>query len=101
MKLVNSTVVRQLAVDSVSFLAVIALTVGGFWGLFLVDASLFTMVVFGLLMIWVATAKGFFLHLDKSGAHGSEGVSKVTTDTVVLSSIAMLYADYIVSSIIL
>ena len=58
-------------------------------------------LVFGLLMIWVATAKGFFLHLDKSGAHGSEGVSKVTTDTVVLSSIAMLYADYIVSSIIL
>lgn len=57
--------------------------------------------VFGLIMIWVATSKGFFLHLDKSGAHGSEGVSKVTTDTVVLSSIAMLYADYIVSSIIL
>ena len=58
-------------------------------------------LVFGLLMIWVATVKGFFLHLDKSGVHGSEGVSKVTTDTVVLSSIAMLYADYIVSSIIL
>lgn len=56
---------------------------------------------FGLIMIWVATVKGFYLHLDKSGAHGSEGVSKVTTDTVVLSSIAMLFADYIVSSIIL
>ena len=58
-------------------------------------------LVFGLIMIWVATAKGFFLHLDKSGSHGSEGVSKVTTDTVVLSSIPMLYADYIVSSLIL
>jgi phospholipid/cholesterol/gamma-HCH transport system permease protein len=58
-------------------------------------------LVFGLIMIWVATTKGYFLHLDKSGAHGSEGVSKVTTDTVVLSSITMLYADYIVSSLIL
>jgi phospholipid/cholesterol/gamma-HCH transport system permease protein len=58
-------------------------------------------VTFGLLMIWVATFKGFYLHLDPSGAHGSEGVSKVTTDAVVLSSIAVLFADYILSAIIL
>lgn len=57
--------------------------------------------VFGLIMIWVATAKGFYLHLDRGGAHGSEGVSKVTTDAVVVSSIAVLFADYIVSAIIL
>jgi phospholipid/cholesterol/gamma-HCH transport system permease protein len=57
--------------------------------------------VFGVIMIWVATSKGFFLHLDTSGLHGTERVSKVTTDTVVLSSILMLYADYIISSIIL
>jgi phospholipid/cholesterol/gamma-HCH transport system permease protein len=57
--------------------------------------------VFGLIMIWVATAKGFFLHLDTSGLHGTERVSKLTTDTVVLSSITMLFADYIISSIIL
>jgi len=57
--------------------------------------------VFGLIMIWVATSKGFFLHLEKGGAHGSEGVSKVTTDAVVLSSIAVLFADYILSAIIL
>lgn len=58
-------------------------------------------VAFGLIMIWVATSKGFFLHLDKSGTHGSERVSRVTTDTVVVSSITMLFADYIISSIIL
>ena len=58
-------------------------------------------VSFGLIMIWVATVKGYFLHLDKSGLHGSERVSKLTTDTVVLSSITMLYADYIISSLIL
>ena len=56
---------------------------------------------FGLIMIWVASAKGFYLHLDKSGLHGSERVSKLTTDTVVLSSITMLYADYVISSLIL
>jgi phospholipid/cholesterol/gamma-HCH transport system permease protein len=58
-------------------------------------------VCFGLLMIWVATAKGFFLHLDPHGAHGAEGVSRVTTDAVVLSSIAVLFADYILSALIL
>jgi len=58
-------------------------------------------VTFGLLMIWIATVKGFYLHLDPSGAHGSEGVSKVTTDAVVFSSIAVLFADYILSAIIL
>jgi phospholipid/cholesterol/gamma-HCH transport system permease protein len=58
-------------------------------------------IVFGLLMIWIATAKGFFLHLEPDGAHGSEGVSRVTTDAVVLSSIAVLFADYILSAIIL
>ncbi len=64
MKLVNSTVVRQLAVDSAAFLAVIALTVGGFWGLFLVDASLFTMVVFGLLMIPAVFSSAYYLGKD-------------------------------------
>lgn len=56
---------------------------------------------FGLIMIWVATSKGYHLHLEKGGAHGSEGVSKVTTDAVVLSSITVLFADYIISAIIL
>jgi hypothetical protein len=64
MKLANSTVVRQLAVDSLSFLAVLALTVGGFWGLFLVDASLFTMVVFGLLMIPAIFSSTYYLGKD-------------------------------------
>lgn len=57
--------------------------------------------VFALLLIWVAMSKGFFLHLDPQGAHGSEGVSRVTTDAVVLSSIGVLFADYILSAIIL
>jgi len=58
-------------------------------------------ITFGFVMIWVATYKGFYLHLNVSGAQGSEGVSKVTTDAVVLASISMLYSDYIISSLIL
>jgi len=57
--------------------------------------------VFGLIMIWVATSKGFFLHLARGDHHGSEGVSKITTDAVVLASISVLFADYILSAIIL
>jgi phospholipid/cholesterol/gamma-HCH transport system permease protein len=58
-------------------------------------------MAFGLLMAWICLAKGFFLHLDPVGAHGSEGVSRVTTDAVVLSSIAVLFSDYIISALIL
>lgn len=58
-------------------------------------------IAFGLLLIWIACAKGFYLHLHPAGAAGSEGVSRVTTDAVVLSSISVLCADYILSAIIL
>lgn len=58
-------------------------------------------LTFGLLIIWITTAKGFYLHLSKSGAHGTEGVSRVTTDAVVISSIAILCFDYLLSALIL
>ncbi len=58
-------------------------------------------IAFGMITIWVATVKGFYLHLDAAGAFGSEGVSKVTTQAVVVSSITVFFADYIISSIIL
>ena len=113
------------AIISVPILTAIFITVGIFGGYFvgvilfevspgsylygMYDAVLWRDIVmgtvkaftFGLLMIWIATVKGFYLHLDPAGAQGSEGVSKVTTDTVVLASITMLYADYIISSLIL
>ncbi|MCG8324127.1 MAG: MlaE family lipid ABC transporter permease subunit [Thiotrichales bacterium] len=57
-------------------------------------------LTFSLLIIWITTSKGYFLHLVK-GAYGSEGVSHVTTTAVVHSSIAVLCADYLVSAIML
>jgi len=57
-------------------------------------------LTFSLLIIWITTSKGFYLHLVK-GAYGSEGVSRVTTTAVVHSSITVLCADYLVSAIML
>ncbi len=56
--------------------------------------------LFGLVIIWIAMAKGFYLHLDPN-AHGAEGVSKVTTEAVVTSAILMLLVDYIISAFLL
>jgi len=64
MKMVNSNMLRQLAIDSLSFMVVLALSLGGLWGLFLVDASLFTMVVFGLLMIPALFSSTYHLGKD-------------------------------------
>jgi phospholipid/cholesterol/gamma-HCH transport system permease protein len=58
-------------------------------------------VVFGALIVWIATAKGFFLHLERGGAFGPEGISRTTTSAVVISAIAVLFADYIVSALFL
>jgi phospholipid/cholesterol/gamma-HCH transport system permease protein len=55
-------------------------------------------LVFGLVIVWLAAGKGFFLHLDRGPAFGAEGVSRVTTNAVVLSSIAVLFSDYLISS---
>jgi phospholipid/cholesterol/gamma-HCH transport system permease protein len=58
-------------------------------------------LVFGLLITWIATAKGYYLHLTAHGSHGAEGVSRVTTDAVVWSAIAVLGADFLVSALFL
>lgn len=58
-------------------------------------------IIFGMLIVWIATFKGYFLHILKSGGHGAEGVSRVTTDTVVLSSVVILASDYLIGSIML
>ena len=58
-------------------------------------------IIFGLLIVWISCEKGFNLHLDKNGAYGSEGVSRVTTEAVVIASIAILFSDYLLSALIL
>jgi phospholipid/cholesterol/gamma-HCH transport system permease protein len=66
-----------------------------------VEMGLVKSLVFGLLIIWIGASKGYFLHLERSGGFGAEGVSRVTTDAVVLSSVAILVWDYLLSAIML
>ena len=58
-------------------------------------------LVFGLLIIWISTSKGFFLHHERSGGFGAEGVSRTTTNAVVLSSVTILVWDYLLTAILL
>jgi phospholipid/cholesterol/gamma-HCH transport system permease protein len=56
---------------------------------------------FGLIIVWICSAKGFFVHLERKGGYGAEGVSRVTTSAVVLSSVAILVFDYFLTSLLL
>lgn len=52
-------------------------------------------LVFGLTMAWVCTYKGY------TCGHGAQGVSKATTEAVVLSAILILVWDYFITSLLL
>jgi phospholipid/cholesterol/gamma-HCH transport system permease protein len=56
---------------------------------------------FGLIMVWICSAKGYFLHLERNGGFGAEGVSRVTTSAVVLSSVSILVFDFFITSLLL
>ena len=56
---------------------------------------------FGLIVVWVCSSKGYFVHMERKGGFGAEGVSRVTTSAVVLSSVAILLVDYFITSLLL
>ncbi len=58
-------------------------------------------IIFSLLIVWICTGKSFLMHLNRSTVFGAEGVSRVTTDAVVVASISVLFADYIISALML
>jgi phospholipid/cholesterol/gamma-HCH transport system permease protein len=66
-----------------------------------VEMGLYKSLVFGLAVTWICSAKGYFLHLDRRGAFGAEGVSRATTEAVVLSAIAVLFTDYLIGALML
>ncbi len=57
-------------------------------------------ICFAFLLIWVCAYKGFHAGVDE-GNYGPEQVGRATTDAVVLSSVAILVSDYIVTSLLL
>jgi phospholipid/cholesterol/gamma-HCH transport system permease protein len=56
---------------------------------------------FGFLIIWICSFKGYFVHLVRDGGFGAEGVSRVTTNAVVLSSVTILVFDYLLTSLLI
>ena len=52
-------------------------------------------VVFGVLVTWICSYKGYFT------GYGAEGVSKATTEAVVLSSVLVLVTDYVLTAFLL
>lgn len=57
-------------------------------------------LMFGGLVTLICCSKGFYMHLSKAGSQGAEGVSFVTTDAVVLSSIAVLFSDFLIGALL-
>ncbi len=58
-------------------------------------------ICFGLLIVWICSAKGYFVHMERKGGFGAEGVSRVTTNAVVLSSVSILVFDYLMTSFLI
>lgn len=50
---------------------------------------------FGIIIAWVCCYKGYY------AGHGAEGVSRATTEAVVLSSVLVLVWDYFLTSVLL
>jgi len=56
--------------------------------------GLYKSLSFGILITWISCYKGYFT------GYGAEGVSKATTQAVVLSSVVILIWDYFMTSIL-
>ena len=57
--------------------------------------------VFALIIVWISTARGYHVHEIRNAGFGAEGVSRVTTQAVVLSSISILIWDYLLTAMLL
>lgn len=57
-----------------------------------IEIGIVKSLTFGILVSWVSCWKGY------TAGHGAKGVSKATTESVVLSSVLILVADYIIGT---
>jgi phospholipid/cholesterol/gamma-HCH transport system permease protein len=55
--------------------------------------GIYKSLTFGLLVLWICCYKGFYT------GYGAEGVSKSTTEAVVMSSVIILISDYFLGSL--
>ncbi len=57
--------------------------------------------VFALLIVWICSGRGYFVQMIRGAGFGAESVSRVTTQAVVFSSIAILIFDYLLTAVLL
>jgi phospholipid/cholesterol/gamma-HCH transport system permease protein len=60
--------------------------------------GLYKSLTFAVIIIWVCCFKGFYAGIFTG--FGAEGVSKATTQAVVLSSVMILVWDYFMTSLL-
>ncbi|MFP4212668.1 MAG: MlaE family ABC transporter permease [Desulfohalobiaceae bacterium] len=65
-----------------------------------ITGGLYKSLVFGLLVVTICCYQGFYVHLRSQG-FGAKGVSLATTSAVVMSCVAVLVFDYILTSFLL
>ncbi len=58
-------------------------------------------VVFAILVVWISSGRGFLVGKIRGVGFGAESVSRATTQAVVLSSIAVLVFDYLLTAVLL
>ncbi len=58
-------------------------------------------VAFALLLVWISAGRGFFVKEIRGAGFGAESVSRVTTQAVVLTSIAILVFNYLITAVML
>ena len=58
-----------------------------------IRVGIYKSLTFGILVLWVCCYKGFYT------GYGAEGVSKATTEAVVMSSVLILIADYFLGTL--
>ncbi|MCF8055552.1 MAG: ABC transporter permease [Desulfocapsa sp.] len=57
--------------------------------------------VFAVMVVWICTGRGYFVHQLRGVGFGAGSVSKVTTQAVVFSSISVLIFDYLLTAVLL
>jgi phospholipid/cholesterol/gamma-HCH transport system permease protein len=60
-----------------------------------IQIGMYKALCFGIIVSWVSCYKGFY------AGYGAEGVSKATTEAVVMSSVLILIGDYFIGSLFL
>ena len=55
--------------------------------------------VFSALGIWICLGKGYLMHYTNRAHRGSVGVSQTTTSAVVTAAVSVLFADFVISAL--